>query len=92
MNPHVEIFPATPGYHETSILAEAAITWDSGAEIRVSIVKSHQGPPIVRWPRRKLPDGRQVYVGRMTTKAGTDKVEKAVLAEFRALFTVGVSK
>lgn len=72
------------GHHESSILAEGIITWASGVELRVSIVRSSDGPPIVRWPRRKLPDGRQVYVGRMNTRQATEQVERAVLTKWHA--------
>lgn len=83
MNLEIKVHQSRNRHADSNILGEGIIHWPSiGVELRVSIVKGMDGNTIVRWPRRKLTDGRQVFTGRMRTMAATNQIEKAVLAKW----------
>jgi hypothetical protein len=67
------------GSDRSNIIGEAVVTWPMGAEIRLNIVLGTNGYAIIRWPARKLPNGKMVYQARMTTRDGTEAVEKLVM-------------
>ena len=71
------------GSDRSNIIGEAVVTWPMGVQIRLNVVIGREGYALIRWPARKLPNGKMVYMSRMTTPHGTEAVENLVMEEWQ---------
>lgn len=70
------------GSDRSNIIGEAVVTWPMGVQIRLNVVIGREGYALIRWPARKLPNGKMVYMSRMTNEHATRAIEKMVMDEW----------